>query len=182
MSERIGVLGAGSWGTALANLLAKKGHDVLVWSFEADVADTINSANENTKYMKGIALDRRVKATTDANAAVDGADGYAVWVALDEGPAVVGTTIGSLSLTAIVPPGVREWFVETKFEGCPSTESTRRRVQVLSSSNCGAAVPSLAAVRPSGPSQRGLRQQDGLGAGQLLRSEGQDAGHLRSAG
>jgi glycerol-3-phosphate dehydrogenase (NAD(P)+) len=70
MSERIGVLGAGSWGTALANLLAKKGNDVLVWSFEPDVADTINGANENTKYMKGLALDRRVRATTGIEDAV----------------------------------------------------------------------------------------------------------------
>jgi glycerol-3-phosphate dehydrogenase (NAD(P)+) len=70
MSERIGVLGAGSWGTALANLLAKKGNDVLVWSFEPDVADTINRANENSKYMKGVALDRRVRATTAIEEAV----------------------------------------------------------------------------------------------------------------
>jgi glycerol-3-phosphate dehydrogenase (NAD(P)+) len=74
MSQRIGVLGAGSWGTALANLLAKKGNDVLVWSFEPDVADTINGAHENTKYMKGIALDARMKATTDVEATVRGAD------------------------------------------------------------------------------------------------------------
>ena len=74
MSLRIGVLGAGSWGTALANLLAKKEHDVLVWSYEADVAGTINDAHENTKYMKGVALDHHMKATTDVNAAVRDAD------------------------------------------------------------------------------------------------------------
>ena len=74
MSLRIGVLGAGSWGTALANLLAKKGNDVLVWSFEGDVADTINRAHENTKYMKGIALDPNVRATTEVAATVRDAD------------------------------------------------------------------------------------------------------------
>lgn len=74
MSVRIGVLGAGSWGTALANLLAKKEYDVLVWSYEPDVAETINKAHENTKYMKGVALDPRLKATTDVDATVRGAD------------------------------------------------------------------------------------------------------------
>ena len=42
MTERIGVLGAGSWGTALAALLAGKGHDVRLWSYEADVAEAID--------------------------------------------------------------------------------------------------------------------------------------------
>ncbi|MGQ0815571.1 MAG: NAD(P)H-dependent glycerol-3-phosphate dehydrogenase [Gemmatimonadota bacterium] len=66
----VGVLGAGSWGTALANLLAKKGNNVLIWSFEPDVADAINTAHENAKYMKGIRLDARVKATTAIDRAV----------------------------------------------------------------------------------------------------------------
>lgn len=64
MSERIGVIGAGNWGTALANLLAKKGHEVTLWSFEADVAEGINLRHENPKYLKGIALDERLKAST----------------------------------------------------------------------------------------------------------------------
>jgi glycerol-3-phosphate dehydrogenase (NAD(P)+) len=39
----------GSWGTALANLLAKKGIDVTIWSFEADVAAAINSRSTATR-------------------------------------------------------------------------------------------------------------------------------------
>lgn len=70
MTQRIGVLGAGSWGTALANLLAMKGNDVVVWSFEPDVAETINSTRENVRYMKGIALSKRLRATVDAIDAV----------------------------------------------------------------------------------------------------------------
>jgi glycerol-3-phosphate dehydrogenase (NAD(P)+) len=41
MSERVAVIGAGNWGTALANLLAKD-HEVVIWSFEPEVADVIN--------------------------------------------------------------------------------------------------------------------------------------------
>jgi glycerol-3-phosphate dehydrogenase (NAD(P)+) len=70
MSERIGVVGAGSWGTTLANLLAKKGHDVRMWSFEEDVTAAINEENENTAYLPGVALDERLTATSDLGEAV----------------------------------------------------------------------------------------------------------------
>lgn len=56
MSGHIAVLGAGSWGTALANLLAKKGNDVRLWSFESDVAAAINEQHENPRYLRGIPL------------------------------------------------------------------------------------------------------------------------------
>ena len=74
MSARIGVVGAGSWGTALGNLLAGKGNAVTIWSYEADVADTINRLHENTKYMKGVELNANVRATEHLREAVIGAD------------------------------------------------------------------------------------------------------------
>ena len=40
------VLGAGAWGTALANVLAENGHDTCVWAFEPDVADAIQTGHE----------------------------------------------------------------------------------------------------------------------------------------
>ena len=70
MNERIGVVGAGSWGTALANLLAKKGHDVCVWSFEPEVADSINREHRNSAYLTDVALDERLRATTSLEEAV----------------------------------------------------------------------------------------------------------------
>src|SRR3954470_8378828 len=70
---QVAVIGAGSWGTALASLLAKKGHTVRVWSFEADVAASINQQHENTKYMKGFPLAPSLSATTDIAEAVRGA-------------------------------------------------------------------------------------------------------------
>lgn len=74
MSSRIGVIGAGSWGTALANLLASKGNHVTVWSYEPEVADAINREHENTKYMKDIRLHANLRATQDLSEAVSGAD------------------------------------------------------------------------------------------------------------
>lgn len=70
MNERIGVVGAGSWGTALANLLAKKGHSVCMWSYEPDVADSINREHRNSAYLTDIVLDEGLKATTSLESAV----------------------------------------------------------------------------------------------------------------
>jgi len=60
VSERVAVLGAGSWGTTLANLLAKKGLPVRLWSFEAEVAASIRERHENVQYLPGIWLDERL--------------------------------------------------------------------------------------------------------------------------
>ena len=73
MSERVGVVGAGSWGTALANLLAKKGHAVSVWSFEADVADAINTQHRNSRYLSEIELHPALRATTSLEEALQDA-------------------------------------------------------------------------------------------------------------
>ena len=53
---RVAVVGAGSWGTALAALLAKKGHDVYLWAFEGYVAEEVRSLGENRTYLPGVKL------------------------------------------------------------------------------------------------------------------------------
>jgi glycerol-3-phosphate dehydrogenase (NAD(P)+) len=70
VSERIAVVGAGNWGTALANLLAKKEHSVTLWSLEPDVAEAIGARHENPRYLRGIALHAQLRATADLGAAV----------------------------------------------------------------------------------------------------------------
>jgi glycerol-3-phosphate dehydrogenase (NAD(P)+) len=71
--SRAAVVGAGSWGTALANLLAKKGTDTVLWSFEPDVAESIERDHVNTRYLEGVALDPRLRATADMAEALRGA-------------------------------------------------------------------------------------------------------------
>ena len=68
----VAVLGAGSWGTALADHLAARGNDVLLWAYEPEVADAINRGHENTVYLPGAELDPTLRATADPLEAVRG--------------------------------------------------------------------------------------------------------------
>ncbi len=70
----VAVLGAGSWGTALADLLARKGNDVRLWAYEPDVADAINATHENPVYFAGAVLHEGVVANSDLAACLDGAE------------------------------------------------------------------------------------------------------------
>jgi glycerol-3-phosphate dehydrogenase (NAD(P)+) len=61
--NRIAVIGGGAWGTALAQVAARAGREVLLWAMEDDVVDVINSAHENPAFLPGIALDPAIRAT-----------------------------------------------------------------------------------------------------------------------
>ena len=67
------VLGAGSWGTTLANLLAVKGDTVRIWGYEPEVVAGINQLHENTVFLPGIPLHPALRAYSDASEAVAGA-------------------------------------------------------------------------------------------------------------
>ena len=63
--ERIGVIGGGAWGTALAQTLSVAGHDVLLWAREPDVVADINGTHTNSAFLPGVALEPGLKATAD---------------------------------------------------------------------------------------------------------------------
>jgi glycerol-3-phosphate dehydrogenase (NAD(P)+) len=71
---RAAVIGAGAWGTALADLLCRASHDVTLWAYESDVADCINTHHENRRFLAGIALPVQLKATSTADCAAEGAE------------------------------------------------------------------------------------------------------------
>jgi len=73
-SLNIAVLGAGSWGTALAALMARHGHMVALWGRDPGTAALIDREYENRRYLPGIALPDSLRATTDLAAALFHAD------------------------------------------------------------------------------------------------------------
>ncbi len=66
------VMGAGAWGTALAKVLADAGSDVRLWVRRPEVAEEINTKHTNTRYLPGVDLSDRIRATTDPAEALDG--------------------------------------------------------------------------------------------------------------
>lgn len=65
------VIGAGAWGTALANLLADNGHEVTLWAYERDVAAGINGTHENRRFLGGVMLNPALRATDDLATATE---------------------------------------------------------------------------------------------------------------
>ncbi len=59
--ETIGVIGAGSWGTALALLLANKGHRVSLWVYERELYETLRTQRENTLFLPGFTLPESIR-------------------------------------------------------------------------------------------------------------------------
>jgi glycerol-3-phosphate dehydrogenase (NAD(P)+) len=69
--KRIGVIGAGAWGTALANAAASAGRDVVLQGRDPELIAAISRTRANEKYLPGIRLDDRIDATTDPARAAD---------------------------------------------------------------------------------------------------------------
>jgi len=69
---KIGVIGSGSFGTALGSLLADKGYDVLMWTRSKDQADGINSNHVNAKHLPKYTLPEKLKASTDLEEVIKG--------------------------------------------------------------------------------------------------------------
>lgn len=61
----VGVIGAGAWGTALAQVCARAGLAVTLWAKEAEVVASIQTSRENTAFLPGVKLDASIDVTTD---------------------------------------------------------------------------------------------------------------------
>jgi glycerol-3-phosphate dehydrogenase (NAD(P)+) len=77
---QVAVIGAGSWGTTFAKVLADAGSEVTVWARRAEIAREIRESSRNSDYLPGINLPRTVSATSNLADAVDGAE--AVYLAV----------------------------------------------------------------------------------------------------
>src|SRR5258705_10370073 len=95
----IGVLGAGSWGTTVASLLAGR-NDCTVWARDPELAREIYERDANSRYLPGFALPSNLKATADLEKAVHDADLLVVGV----------PTHGSRAILTDVRPDLRPWI------------------------------------------------------------------------
>lgn len=73
MTKRIAIVGAGSWGTALAVVAARAGHEVTLWSRDAEVVKSIAEQRINSRYLTSTAIPDRVSATNRIDDALDNA-------------------------------------------------------------------------------------------------------------
>lgn len=72
--SRVAVVGAGSWGTAIASVLADNGHDVAIWALEPEVAAELDERGTNSAYLPGAKLQGAVRATSVLPEAIAGAE------------------------------------------------------------------------------------------------------------
>jgi glycerol-3-phosphate dehydrogenase (NAD(P)+) len=68
---RIGVIGGGAWGTALAQVLSVSGKDVILWAREPEVVESIRNQRENTSYLPGIQLSETIEVTDSLTKAAE---------------------------------------------------------------------------------------------------------------
>ena len=86
---KIGVVGGGAWGTALASVAAREGEPVLLWAREPEVVEAINASHENPLFLPGIALPGSIEATGSLDA-LGGCDALLVVVPAQHVRAVLG--------------------------------------------------------------------------------------------
>ena len=63
--KRVGIIGAGAWGTGLGQALARGGNEVQLWALEDEVESSINKEHENKKFLPGFPLSQNVTCTTN---------------------------------------------------------------------------------------------------------------------
>jgi len=74
---KLGVIGGGAWGTALAQLAAAEGEEVRLWAREPEVVEAINRDHENSLFLKGVRLAESIRATGDL-AALGGCEAFLI--------------------------------------------------------------------------------------------------------
>ena len=71
MSSTIGVIGAGAWGTALAQAMASNGSEVVIWARESELVDEINRSHSNSLFLPSAKLAPSIRATGDLGPHID---------------------------------------------------------------------------------------------------------------
>jgi glycerol-3-phosphate dehydrogenase (NAD(P)+) len=120
------VVGAGSWGTTLANLLCGRGDEVVLWALEPEVADEVNRRHRNDLFLPDAPLDHALAATTDLEAAVRGAEvvvsaapSHAVRVVMANAARAVRPGVAVVSASKGLEPDTHKRMTEVLTEVLP---------------------------------------------------------------
>ncbi len=143
MRSRVAVVGAGSWGTALANLLATNGHKVLLWSRGDEVATLVNSKHENSVYLPGIRLHDALRATTDLTEAVTDAETVVMVVpshAMRETARHAARSLAANAVVVSASKGIEDESCKTMFDVIAEAVGDPTRIGVLSGPSFAAEV------------------------------------------
>ena len=71
---KLAVIGSGGWGTAVAMLLTRNGHNVYLWSWKQEETDRLNRDRENKEFLPGVKMPDSIICTHDMGECADGAD------------------------------------------------------------------------------------------------------------
>ncbi|HEY6468774.1 MAG TPA: NAD(P)H-dependent glycerol-3-phosphate dehydrogenase [Candidatus Dormibacteraeota bacterium] len=110
---KIAIVGAGSWGTALAHALATDGtREVALWARDAGVAEVVSRTRHNPAYLTDLSLDERVTVSAELATTVDAADVVILAVPTDAMAQVVSRLLHALPPTAIVVSAAKGFDAE----------------------------------------------------------------------
>ena len=134
---RCAVIGAGAWGTALADVLARNGHDVVLWAYEPDVVTSVNARHENKRFLAGAALAPALRATSSFGDALSDTTLVCVATPSQHLRAIMRQAVANLPASATV---------------CVASKGIERDTLALMSDVVSAEAPGRPVVALSGPS------------------------------
>lgn len=134
---RCAVIGAGAWGTALADILARNGRETVLWALEADVTTSVNDAHENTRFLAGFPLSSALRATSSLADALASATLVCIATPSQHTRAVLASARASLAPRATL---------------CVASKGIERDTLALMSDVVAAEAPEHPVVALSGPS------------------------------
>jgi glycerol-3-phosphate dehydrogenase (NAD(P)+) len=158
--QKITILGAGSWGSALAFLLGGKGYPVTLWDRDADLVAHMQTSRYNPKYLTDVAMNSTVTVTNVIKEAVTDADWLIVAVASDGVRSVISDAVSYLSEQTVVLSAVKGLDGESGFTMSETidillTDVTYSGMVVLSGPNLAGelarGIPSASVVASEDP-------------------------------
>ncbi len=135
--KHIAVIGSGGWGTAIASLLARNGHQVVLWSYLQEESETLLKDKENKRFLPGVILPDSIRYTSSLEEAAKGAE----IIVMVTPSAAIGATAKALS--PFVAPGT---IIVNASKGLE--QETQKRLSVVIEE----AIPQGAVAVMSGPS------------------------------